>query len=157
MINIKKAILLSAVFLFSSWLIASDIEIASLRGDTPLAENGEPPRLANTVNDDERQTRAYPQLPPLVAHKIENYQIDLRANKCLSCHARQRTSETGAPMPGVSHYQNRDGEYLADISPARYFCTQCHVPQTDADVIVESNFIPMDQLLYKHKDSKGGH
>jgi cytochrome c-type protein NapB len=36
----------------------------------------------------------------------------------------------------VSHYMDRDGNFLAEISPRRYFCEQCHVPQVDAKPLV---------------------
>ena len=36
---------------------------------------------------------------------------------------------------------------LADVSPRRYFCTQCHVEQTDAQPLVENTFVDMDELV----------
>ena len=37
------------------------------------------------------------------------------------------TEESQAPMVSVTHYMDRDGNFLADISARRYFCEQCHV------------------------------
>jgi cytochrome c-type protein NapB len=37
----------------------------------------------------------------------------------------------------------REGQMLADIAPRRYFCTACHVQQTDADPLVENEFRDM--------------
>jgi nitrate reductase cytochrome c-type subunit len=33
----------------------------------------------------------------VIPHSIEGYEISLRANKCLSCHARTRVQESQAP------------------------------------------------------------
>jgi cytochrome c-type protein NapB len=35
---------------------------------------------------------------------------------------------------------------LGDISPRRYFCMQCHVPQTDAKPLVDNVFTPVESL-----------
>jgi cytochrome c-type protein NapB len=42
---------------------------------------------------------------------------------------------------------------LADVSRRRYFCTQCHVPQTDARPLVGNSFIDMSELT---PDGDGG-
>jgi cytochrome c-type protein NapB len=42
---------------------------------------------------------------------------------------------------------DRDFQVRAEVTPGRYFCTQCHVPQTDADALVESDFKPVDQVI----------
>ena len=39
--------------------------------------------------------------------------------------------ESQAPMVSITHFMDRDGQFLASVSPRRYFCTQCHVPQHD--------------------------
>ena len=39
-------------------------------------------------------------------------------------------------MISVTHFMDRDGQVLADVTPRRYFCTACHVPQTDAQPLV---------------------
>ena len=44
-------------------------------------------------------------------------------------------------MPiGVSHYLTRDNVTLGSLSPRRYFCTQCHVPQADTKPLVGNTF-----------------
>lgn len=85
--------------------------------------------------------------PPVIPHKIDGYQLDLKVNKCMSCHARTRTGESQAPMVSVTHYMDRDNNFLADLSPRRYFCVQCHVPQLDAKPLVDNEFIDIDHLL----------
>ena len=43
-----------------------------------------------------------------------------------------RYKESGATKVSITHFKDRDGRELSNISPRRYFCTQCHVPQTNA-------------------------
>ena len=112
-----------------------------IRGPIPLTDEPVPPPFPKVVNDDQRKTRNYPMQPPLIPHQIDNYQVDLRFNKCMDCHGRARTQESGAPMVSVTHYQDRDGNMLGEISARRYFCTGCHVMQTDARVPVRNTFV----------------
>ena len=121
--------------------------IATLRGATPIADQAEPPLMARTEDGAERRVRSYPEQPPTIPHEIEGYQLHRKANKCLSCHARRRTGESGAPMVSVTHYMDREGQFLADVSPRRFFCTQCHVPQQDVPPAVENGFLDVDHLL----------
>ena len=121
--------------------------VATLRGETPLDEQGSPPTMPKVQNTDIKRKRNYPMQPPTIPHKIDNYQVDLRTNKCLSCHSRRRTEESQAPMVSVTHFMDRDGNFLADVSPRRYFCNQCHVPQTDATPPVGNDFMDVDDLL----------
>jgi cytochrome c-type protein NapB len=44
-------------------------------------------------------------------------------------------------MVSVTHFQDRDGNMLGEISARRYFCTGCHVSQTDARVPVKNTFV----------------
>ncbi len=126
--------------------------IATLRQNTPLNKEAEEPMLLlNASNKDVKRERAYPMQPPSIPHAIDQYQIDLNANQCLSCHARTRIPESQAPMVSVTHFMDRDGNFLADVSPRRYFCTQCHVTQVEVKPLVTNNFVPVDQLLDKNK------
>jgi cytochrome c-type protein NapB len=76
-----------------------------LRGAVPLTAESTPPQFPKNVNDDQRKTRNYPMQPPLIPHQIDNYQVDLRFNKCMDCHGRARTQESGAPMVSVTHFR----------------------------------------------------
>ena len=89
--------------------------------------------------------------PPTIPHAIRDYRVDVNSNKCLSCHSRKQTAQSQAPMVSVTHYMDREGNFLADVSPRRYFCEQCHVVQTDAPMLVGSNFKDIDQLLLEEK------
>lgn len=105
------------------------------------------PPIASDPRTVERQVRNYPEQPPVIPHSIRGYQLDKRFNRCLDCHSRQAAPAAGAPMVSVTHFMDRNFQVLAEVTPARYFCTQCHVPQTDAEAIVESEFKPIDQVI----------
>lgn len=102
------------------------------------------------VVDDVRQMRAYPEQPPVIPHSIEGYQLSVNTNRCLSCHKREFTQGSGAPMISVTHYMTREGQMLADVSPRRYFCTACHVPQADTPPLVDNTFTDMSELGVGH-------
>ncbi len=114
--------------------------VNGLRGPTPLADEARPPPMPKSINDDQRRARSYPAQPPVIPHQVDNYQVDARFNKCMSCHGRDRTGESQAPMVSITHFIDRDGQMRQEISPRRYFCTQCHVPQTDARLPVKNTF-----------------
>lgn len=111
-------------------------------GSQPMEEIPAP-ALARPITDDKRVMRNYPEQPPVIPHSIDNYQLTLKTNRCLGCHRRQYTEGSGAPMISVTHFMNRDGQVLADVTPRRYFCTACHVPQTDAKPLVDNTFEDM--------------
>ena len=115
--------------------------------DAVLDVEPTPPKISRVGNDDVKRKRSYPMQPPTVPHKIDNYQIDTDANKCMSCHSRRRAQESQAPMVSVTHYMDREGNFLADISARRYFCTQCHVVQRDVDPLLDNEFEDIDELL----------
>lgn len=107
------------------------------------------PALARPITDDKRKMRNYPEQPPIIPHSIDGYQLSLKTNRCLDCHRRQYTEGSGAPMISVTHFMDRDNQVLADVTPRRYFCTACHVPQTDAPPLVPNTF--EDMLVVKPK------
>ncbi|AIW16357.1 nitrate reductase cytochrome c-type subunit [Vibrio tubiashii] len=84
--------------------------------------------------------------PPLIPHNIRSYEVSLNANKCLSCHSWKNAKEMGATKISVTHYVNREDAVLADMSPRRYFCLQCHVPQANAKPLIENDFKSVDAL-----------
>lgn len=124
-------------------------QIANLRDRAGLTQNNDAPRIALEINNDVRLSRDYPMAPPVIPHKIEGYQVDLNANKCLACHNRQQVSDSQAPMISVTHFMDRNGNFLADVSPNRYFCSQCHVSQMDVTPLITNEFISIDQLLQR--------
>jgi len=140
------SLVLAAAFAIAATGLAAQPQSA-LRGTTPLDTEGPAARMAPMRNTTEREVRNYPEQPPLIPHAIEGYQIDLNGNKCLSCHARARTGESQAPMLSITHFMDRDGQFLASVSPRRFFCTQCHVPQQEVKAPVPNDFVDVDTLL----------
>jgi cytochrome c-type protein NapB len=123
------------------------IHTDSMRGSAAIAEEPRPPALGNPENKDIRRERSYSMQPPTIPHKIDNYQVDRNVNMCLNCHSRGRAALTQAVAVSVSHYMDRDGNFLAEISPRRYFCEQCHVTQVDAKPLVENRFVDVDEII----------
>ena len=121
--------------------------IATLRSSQEIASPTYPPALGRVEDTASKRGRAYPMQPPTIPHKVDGYRIDLNSNKCLSCHSRRRISDTQAPMVSVTHFMDRDGNFLAGVSPRRYFCNQCHVVQTDAAPLVGNVFKDVDRVL----------
>ena len=118
-----------------------------LRGFVPVPDAAAPPRMAQPEDTDVRRARSYPMQPPTIPHRIDGYQVDLNAHKCLTCHGRRRTEISQAPMVSVTHYMDRDGNFLAEVSPRRYFCNQCHVVRHAVRPPVGSRFEDVGALL----------
>src|SRR5512138_638624 len=125
-----------------------------LRGTAPLNEEGKAARMARVENFDIRRGRAYTSQPPTIPHAIEKYEITRNVNFCMYCHARVRHEQSQAPMVSATHYMDREHNYLAEISPRRYFCTQCHVVQTDAKPLVGNEFLDVHTLLEQERASQ---
>ncbi|MDH0868383.1 nitrate reductase cytochrome c-type subunit [Mitsuaria sp. GD03876] len=119
------------------------------RGPTPIPETTKPPLLGNQVNDDLRRTRNYAMQPPTIPHRVDGYQVDKNFNKCLDCHARAKTAVSQAVPVSVTHYMDRDGHMLGQVSTRRYFCLQCHVPQDAAPLVVPNTFVDIDALIQR--------
>ena len=118
--------------------------VDAARGPTPITGTTEPPRLGNAVNDDNRLPRNYAQQPPIIPHRIDGYQVDKNFNKCLDCHAREKTAVSLAVPVSATHYIDRNGKVLDRISTRRYFCQQCHVAQEPARPLVGNTFRGID-------------
>jgi len=155
--NMKKllAVLLTAGTLFSVSAQSSETAVienvnnggvASLRGITELDTTRQADELKRVIKDRSPIDRDYVYQPPLVPHQTRHYEVSLNANKCLSCHSWKYAGEMGATKISVTHYQARDGEVLADVSPRRYFCLQCHVTQADAKPLIKNDFQRVDSL-----------
>lgn len=141
--------LLTLILLGAAISVADD-NIATLRNDA-ISNEAEPPKMARVENRDIKRKRAYPMQPPTIPHKTDGYQLDLNVNKCLSCHSRRQSEDSQAPMVSVTHYQDRDGNFLADVSPRRYFCEQCHVVQMEVPPLLANDFVDIDELLREQK------
>ena len=121
-------------------------DVASLRGMENIPETKAAPMELDFKEDKENIPRTFEQQPPLVPHLNEKYTINLKQNKCLDCHMKQpgKAAAKSVEIP-ESHYVDRNGKRLDHPAGSRHFCTQCHVPQADAQPLVGSSFqaLPM--------------
>ncbi len=120
--------------------------LESTRGSTELDTQRDVPPLARYAKDGNPIERSYVHQPPLIPHSIRNYKVDTNSNKCLACHGWKYAGEVGATKVSPTHFETRDGLTLSDVSPLRYFCLQCHVPQADAKPLVDNDFTPVRSL-----------
>lgn len=90
--------------------------------------------------------RDYVQQPPMVPHTVEGYTVNIKVNKCLTCHSWANYKEKKATKISQTHFTDREGNDLANVSARRYFCTQCHAPQADAKPLVENEFQPLPAI-----------
>ncbi|MEM9304013.1 MAG: nitrate reductase cytochrome c-type subunit [Pseudomonadota bacterium] len=146
-------VLLAAVFTFS--LSLAD-EIATLRHGTPINEEANPAPMPAVIDGDLRPNRSYPMQPPVIPHDVRGYEISLQVNRCMACHGRSRIEDSQAPMVSVTHYMDRDLNFLAEISPRRYFCDQCNVVQTNTRNVTGNSFRDMDVILEERAASERG-
>ena len=117
----------------------------SLRMDVPIEATSKADSF-RAPRDREPYARDFVQQPPLVPHSVQGYAITMNFNKCMDCHSWSRAKETGATKVSLTHFKDRDGKEMSNISPRRYFCLQCHVPQTDARPLVQNTFKPVESL-----------
>ena len=136
-----KLALAVAIFAMGFALQAADdpVLLKGLRGGTPV-DRDNPPTASHQERDHPVSDRDFVQQPPLIPHSTAGYQITRNFNKCMDCHAWQKTQASGATKVGLTHFRAREGQELDNVSPRRYFCTQCHVAQTDAKPLVENTF-----------------
>ncbi|ATG75910.1 nitrate reductase cytochrome c-type subunit [Zobellella denitrificans] len=150
--KVMGALLLAAwVGMVQAQVELEDVEahsgrLSSLRGDTALDVDKDAERIKDPVKDQGIQDRQYMHQPPLVPHQVRGYEVDLKVNRCLACHGWKNAAARNAPRVSPTHYETRDGMTLGDISPRRYFCLQCHVPQTGAKPLVDNTFTPVESL-----------
>ncbi|MCL1039322.1 nitrate reductase cytochrome c-type subunit [Shewanella submarina] len=142
-------IILAALLSTAAWAQQDNLGdtggLASLRGVTPLQDTRPADDLKKFPREQALESD-YVYQPPLIPHNIRSYEVSLNANKCLSCHSWKNAKEMGATKISVTHYVNREDAVLADMSPRRYFCLQCHVPQANAKPLVKNDFQRVDSL-----------
>ena len=149
--HIMKTFIL--ILLLMQFIVLAEENLATLRS-AEITIEPDAPRMGNEENKDLKRKRNYPMQPPTIPHKVSSYRIDLNSNKCLSCHSRRQVPDSQAPMVSVTHYMDRDGNFLAEVSPRRYFCNQCHVPQVDAKPLVENTFQDMNSLMQEKQQQE---
>jgi len=142
----KYLIILATIVGVSFTLQSSATEMSSLRGPVEIDQDTKAPDMKKYPKDGEPIVRDYVQQPPLVPHSIDRYKINLKSNKCLSCHSWKNYRQYDATKISQTHFEDRDANVLANVSARRYFCTQCHVPQANAKPLVENEFKPVTAI-----------
>ena len=143
------SILLAAVFVMLGLSNIVSAEVKSLRGAPGIEDVSASVEVKPYLKDNQPIARDYLQQPPLIPHKIDSYQVNIKHNKCLSCHSWKNYREHNATKISQTHFESRDGAVLSNVSARRYFCTQCHVPQVDSAPLVENTFQPVDTMVLK--------
>ena len=145
--NKSIAILLAAFTLMLSQAALaqpSASRVQTLRAADAAATDQAPPERVYTdqlPGSSKRVARTFSTQPPVIPHSIEGFDaITLEANPCLACHGPESYKAVKAPKVADSHFRDRDGKILSEVSAARHQCTSCHVPQADAKPLVENTF-----------------
>ena len=139
------AMAMSLMLMFSGPAAAEDkfepVKLKTLRSTEITASDpaGDGTRYAP---DTSALPRDFVQQPPLVPHTMDEYKVTKEFNKCLDCHSWARAKEMKATKISLTHFKNRTGAEMSNVSPNRYFCAQCHVPQSDAKPLIGNTFKP---------------
>jgi len=120
--------------------------LETIRGFTAIDKTKDAEALKRVLKDKNPIKRNYVHQPPVVPHQIRGYRVNKDSNKCLTCHGWKYARETGATKISLTHFETRDGKTLSEVSPRRYFCSQCHVTQADAPDLVDNTFKPVESL-----------
>ncbi len=138
-----------------------------LRKTTIYAENTTSASKTEYVKDQPGTSatfnRAYQDAPPMIPHSVEGLvPITIDNNACTGCHDPMVASSMGATAIPKSHYidfrpkHNFDGKTftksidnmknevsvkeIETLAGSRFNCTQCHAPQSNGNLAVESTF-----------------
>ena len=138
-----------------------------LRKTTIYAENTTSAAKTEYVKDQPGTStifdRAFQDAPPMIPHSVEDYlPVTISNNACIGCHEPEIASAMGATAIPKSHFidfrpkHNYDGKTftksvdnmknevsvkpIKKLSGARFNCTQCHAPQSNGNLAVESTF-----------------
>ncbi|MDR1708193.1 MAG: nitrate reductase cytochrome c-type subunit [Candidatus Accumulibacter sp.] len=140
LLAVFRAVLLTAA-LAPAFSAAEDTGgLATLRAapiEATLSDTGDALKKAIETTPIERD---FTLQPPLVSHAVENYPVSLQFNKCLDCHSWETYKKEKATKVSQTHFQDAEGRDQASISPRRYFCLQCHVPQVDAKPLIANTY-----------------
>ena len=146
--NGKRILMLTlavAMLMFGNQVLSEE-SVESLRGMTAIEDNATAPESKPWEADRKPITRTFIQQPPLIPHSTQGYQINLKFNKCLTCHSWANYEKSRATKISQDHFKDREGNDLANVSASRYFCTQCHVEQRAVAPLVDNEFKPVDVL-----------
>ncbi len=170
-------ILISGVYAASSMNAGVDETELGMRKAEVYTEDNAAPDGTNYHKEapgtSKKFERAYVNAPPMIPHDISDLgEIDKNNNACLGCHMPEVAKDMGATPIPKSHFTNfrphvesdADDNFKSESNDqiikkdlhgqlwqGRFNCTQCHAPQTQGKLRVESNFKP------DYTDKKGQH
>jgi cytochrome c-type protein NapB len=133
-------LLMAALLVVNHAYAVEDAALQTLKSGSAVLKELPPIPEIKKWHDTERIPRSYPQQPPLIPHTTKGYVINLKFNKCLTCHSKDNAGMSGATPVSGTHYFNRDGQFSTKIAGRRYFCVQCHVPQVDSEPLIANDF-----------------
>ncbi len=117
-------------------MLAAAVAPAAVRGqaaDPPVYEYGD-----QRPGQSQRLPREFEGAPPLIPHAIRGLTpITAKNNACVRCHGRAGAT-TGPPPASASHFvdmREAPGVARPQVAGARWNCTACHVPQTNAPLV----------------------
>jgi cytochrome c-type protein NapB len=93
--------------------------------------------------ESERFERAYENAPPMISHSVADLlPITTEFNGCIECHMPEEAEDMGATPIPQSHFVNlRTQQDLEGVLyQGRFFCSQCHAPQAQLNLVVENDF-----------------
>ena len=143
---IIAASLAISINVIASQEVVTNGGLDTVRGMTKINETKSAAALKRVIKDKNPIKRNYVHQPPVVPHQIRGYRVNKDSNKCLTCHGWKYARETGSTKISLTHFETRDGKTLSEVSPRRYFCSQCHVTQADAPELVDNTFKPVESL-----------
>lgn len=92
------------------------------------------------AGENARLPRPFVGAPTLIPHSIEGLlPITQDSNACVLCHGTPGPSSDVPPPAPPSHFvdsRNAPDVSRDEVAGARWTCTSCHVPQTDAPLLV---------------------
>jgi cytochrome c-type protein NapB len=151
----KTAILFASVLLFAAGNAAkaADNAIDELNmglSKTTVFDTPTPQSFSYGTTEPKKSEvlpRAWDGAPPQISHRIDEFlPITAEDNQCLECHEIPKyigkAKKGKSPMPRDHYVDTRSSsdEMSDEIVGARFVCTQCHVPQSDAQPLVENTF-----------------
>lgn len=149
MMSLMTAALLVSVNVYAAQPIAPDSMGLSKTSVFEVPEQKAAQYPTTAPGESKLLPRAYLGAPPQIPHDVSDFlPITAQTNMCLACHNQPalqgKKREKGAVVPiPASHYTDhrtpgaKPGENVVN---ARYNCNQCHVPQSNAPVVVENTF-----------------
>lgn len=102
--------------------------------DPPAFEYGD-----KRPGQSQRLPRSWDGAPPLVPHAVKGLTpISAKRNACAGCHGRPGATSGPPPAPASHFVDLREAPGVArpQLAGARWNCTACHVPQTNAPPLV---------------------